>query len=114
MLIVHSQPGVGDVVASVGERRFVAECKKGPLVSKPGSQEYPLLTAALGQALLLKAEPDDILVAAVPATPKFCKLAADWRERPGVRRSGIFIALVSRCGMVSGLENALDKAGRVH
>ena len=101
---VHSRPGEGDVVATVEGRRIVAECKKGPLVRKPGSPEYPLLTTALGQALLFHVAADDIVVAAVPDTPVFRKLAETWRSRPLVRRAGIRIALVARDGAVSGLE----------
>jgi hypothetical protein len=101
---VHSRPGEGDVVATVDGRRIVAECKKGPLVRKPGSPEYPLLTTALGQALLFEVSADDIVVAAVPDTPVFRKLAETWRSRPLVRRAGIRIALVARDGAVSGLD----------
>lgn len=100
---IHSQSGLGDVVAMVGGVRVIAECKKGPLVKKPGSPEYPLLTAALGQALLFRAAQEDILVAAVPDTPTFRRIAADWRERPRLKSSGIQIALVNRNGDVSGL-----------
>jgi hypothetical protein len=100
---VHSRPGEGDVVATVDGRRIVAECKKGPLVRKPGSPEYLLLTTALGQALLFHVAADDIVVAAVPDTPAFRKLAESWQSRPLVRRAGIRIALVARDGAVSGL-----------
>ncbi|MFC5087314.1 hypothetical protein ACFSM9_23110 [Microvirga arabica] len=92
---VHSRPGEGDVVA---------QCKKGPLVRKPGGLEYALLTAALGQALLFDVSADDIVVTAVPDTPVFRKLAEIWRSRPLVRRAGIRIALVARDGAVSGLD----------
>jgi hypothetical protein len=101
---VHSRPGEGNVVATVNGRRIVAECKKGPLVRKPGSPEYPLLITALGEALLFEVSADDIVVAAVPDTPVFRKLAETWRSRPLVRRAGIRIALVARDGAVSGLE----------
>jgi hypothetical protein len=101
---VHSRSGEGDVVATVDGRRIVAECKKGPLVRKPGSPEYPLLTAALGQALLFEVSAGDIVVAAVPDTPVFRKLAETWRIRPLVRRAGVRIAVVARDGAVSGLE----------
>lgn len=100
---IHSRSGLGDVEAVVGGRRIIAECKKGPLIKKPGSPEYPLLTTALGQALLFRAGDDDILVAAVPDTPTFRRIAEDWRERPRLKSSGIQIALVSRTGEVSGL-----------
>ncbi|MPR09182.1 hypothetical protein FS320_19775 [Microvirga tunisiensis] len=101
---VHSRPGEGNVVATVDGRRVVAECKKGPLIHKPGSPEYPLLTTALGQALLFDVSADDIVVAAVPDTPIFRKLAETWRSRLLVRRAGIRIALVARDGVVSGLD----------
>jgi hypothetical protein len=101
---VHSRPGEGDVVATVDGRRIVAECKKGPLIRKPGSPEYPLLTTALGQALLFDVSANDIVVAAVPDTPGFQRLAEAWRNRPLVRRAGIRIALVARDGAVSGLD----------
>lgn len=100
---IHSRSGLGDVEAIVGGRRIIAECKKGPLIKKPGSPEYALLTTALGQALLFRAGDDDILAAAVPDTPTFRRIAEEWRERPRLKSSGIQIALVSRTGEVSGL-----------
>jgi hypothetical protein len=101
---VHSRPGEGDVVATIDGRRVVAQCRRGPLVRKPGSPEYALLTAALGQALLFDVSADDIVVTAVPDTPVFRKLAETWQSRPLVRRAGIRIALVARDGAVSGLD----------
>jgi hypothetical protein len=101
---VHSRPGEGDVVATIDGRRVVAQCKKDPLVRKPGGTEYALLTAALGQALLFDVSSDDIVVTAVPDKPAFRKLAEAWRSRPLVRRAGIRIALVARDGTVSGLD----------
>lgn len=103
MMRIHSTPGMGDVEAVVRGRRVIAECKKGPLVKKPGSPEYPLLTTAIGQALLFRAAPEDLLVAAVPDTPAFRRIAQDWRERPRLKASGIQIALVHRTGEVTGL-----------
>jgi hypothetical protein len=101
---VHSRPGEGDVVATVDGRRIVVECTKGPLVHKPGRAEHSLLTTALGQALLFEVSADDIVVAAVPDTPVFRKLAETWRERPLLRRAGLRIVLVARDGAVSGLD----------
>ncbi|WP_246777339.1 hypothetical protein [Microvirga sp. VF16] len=100
---VHSRPGGGGVVTTVDGRRVIAQCERGPLVRKPGGPEYALLTAALGQALLVDVSADDIVVAAVPDTPVFRKFAETWRSRPLVRRAGIRIALVARAGGVSGL-----------
>jgi hypothetical protein len=101
---VHSRPGEGDVVAVVDGRRIAVECTKGPLVHKPGRAEHSLLTTALGQALLFEVSADDIVVAAVPDTPVFRKLAEDWRGRPLVRRASLRIVLVARDGTVSGLD----------
>ena len=92
------------MVATVDGRRIVAECKKGPLVRNPGNPEAPLLTTAVGQALLFEVSADDIVIAAVPDTPVFRKLAESWQNRPLVRRAGIRIALVARDGAVSGLD----------
>jgi len=112
-LSIHSKSGVGDVVAKVGARRYVAECKKGPPDGKPGSPERPLLHAAIGQALTFDVDPTDIVVAAVPDTPAFEKIANEWRNRPLVTRSGIKIALVGRDGQVRGCPE-LCVSGPVH
>ncbi|WP_292326546.1 hypothetical protein [Mesorhizobium sp.] len=100
---IHSRSGVGDVEAVVQGRRIIAECKKGPLIRKTGSPEYPLLTTAIGQALLFRAGENDILVAAVPDSPTFRRIATEWRERPRLKAAGIQIALVDRMGGVDGL-----------
>ena len=68
------------------------------------AQAYACPDAALGQALLFDVSADDIVVAAVPDTPVFAKLAESWQSRPLVRRAGIRIALVARHGTVSGLD----------
>jgi len=49
-------------------------------------------------------EANDLLVAAVPRTPRFRKLADRWRQAPLVLRSGIQIMLVGRDGVVEGLD----------
>src|SRR4051812_25392375 len=92
----HSRPGEGHVITAINGRRIIAECKKGPLARRPRSPEYPLLPTALGQALLFDVSADDIVIAAVPDTPVFRRLAEAWRKRPLVRRAGIRIVLVSR------------------
>ena len=104
-LIVHSKPGVGDVVVRVGGHRIFAEAKKGPLIKKPGSREYRALWTAIGQIVV---EPSitgsDILVVAVPNTPAFVRLATEWRDRPLIVRTGIRFVLVGRDGDVQGLD----------
>ena len=70
---------------------------RGLLTKKPGSPEYPLLTIAT-EALLFDATGTDLVVAAVPDTLTFRRIAELWRKRPRLRASGIEIALVSRSG----------------
>jgi hypothetical protein len=109
---IHSRSGIGDVVALVGPHRLRAECKKGPLVAKAGNPEYPRLREALGQILTVEAvDAADVLVAAVPDSPKFRQLAAMWLQRPLMRRVGIKIALVARDGSVRGLEEMATAPG---
>lgn len=103
-LWIHSRSGVGDVVTLVGTKRFRAECKGGPLIQRPGSQEYPKLRGALGQVLTVEEfEPNDVLAVAVPHTPWFQRLADKWRSAPLIARLGIQIVLVGRGGGVEGL-----------
>jgi hypothetical protein len=104
-LEIHSRSGIGDVVVSVGHRRVYAECKKGPLVPKPANPEYKLLREAIGQVITVKQVQDnDIMVVAVPDSPKFRQLASEWREIPLVKRAGIQIVTVARDGAVDGLK----------
>jgi len=104
-LTIHARSGIGDVIATVGDRRVCAECKGGPLIKKPGSREYPILRGTLGQILTIEqVAENDILVVAVPHTPRFHKLAKKWQNAPLVARSGIHIALVGRDGTVEGLD----------
>lgn len=103
-LTIHSRSGLGDVVCQVGGRVVRAECKKGPLVKKKGSQEYPRLREALGQMLTVETLGEtDVLAVAVPLSPKFKQLAALWKGRPLMKRAGITIVLVGRDGTVEGL-----------
>ena len=46
-LEVNSRPGEGDVVLEFGNRRFVAECKKGPRKKSRNGQERRLLAEAI-------------------------------------------------------------------
>jgi hypothetical protein len=102
---VHSRPGVGDVVGTVGGKTIRAECKKGPLIFKTGGPEYPLLREALAQLLTVEeVGEEDVLVAAVPKAARFPSLAEVWGSRPLMRRVDIRIALVGRDGTVDGLD----------
>ncbi len=101
---VHSRAGGGDVVARVNGCRIIAACQKSSPVRRLEGPEAPLLTIALGQALLFDVATDDIVVVAVPDTPAFRRLADVCRERPLLKRAGIQLALVHRNGAVSGLD----------
>lgn len=106
IIVIHARPGGGDVVANIGQRTVVAECKGGPLIKKPGSKEYPKLREAIGQLMTApEIRPGDFPVAVVPATTTFRRLVSKWASRPLILRSGLSFALVSRDGTVEGLEN---------
>ena len=107
-LIVIAQSGKGDVVASIGSRRVRAESKKGPLIRKKGSPEYPLVREAIGQLMTIEeVETNDVLVVAVPQSEAFRNLVARWRNRPLVEATDIHLALVGRDGSVEGLPDFL-------
>jgi hypothetical protein len=103
-LHISSASGTADVVLQLGNRRAVAECKGGPLVKKPGNPEHRILKEALGQALIWNGLPHDLVMVAVPDTPRFRKVVSEWQQRPLVRLTGIQIALVAQSGTVSGVD----------
>ncbi len=114
-LAIHARSGVGDVVALVGSGRIRAECKGGPLVVKAGSPEYPRLRETLGQLLTVeRVEVGDVMVAVVPRTDRFLRLARNWQPRPLLARSGVRILLVGRNGTVArdaAQEEAMEDLG---
>lgn len=103
-IVVHSRSGCGDVTAALASgESLVVEAKKGTIAKCKASSEYPLLREALGQLLTLKAVPENaVLAVAVPHGERFVSLAAQWREAPLVKRSGIRILTVSQTGEVAG------------
>jgi hypothetical protein len=108
-LIIHSNPGKGDVVAKLdGGSTLRVECKKGPLVRIKGSKEYPLLREALGQLLTIgECNINDRLAVAVPNSIKFKELTSNWRNAPLIRKLQIGFLLVSTNGEVDGLDSLL-------
>jgi hypothetical protein len=111
-LLITAQSGKGDVVATIGSRRVRAESKKGPLVRKKGSPEYPLMREAIGQLMTVEeVETNDVLVVAIPQTEAFRNLASRWRERPLLEATDIHFALVGRDGSVEGLPGFLRSEG---
>ncbi|MEQ8790840.1 MAG: DUF1653 domain-containing protein [Pirellulaceae bacterium] len=110
-LIVTAQSGRGDVVIDVGKRRVRAESKKGNLVRKKGSPEYPLLREAIGQLMTVEqVETNDSLVVAVPLSDTFRSLATRWRTSPLIEEADIHFALIGRDGSVEGLPAYLYSA----
>ncbi|MEI7637463.1 MAG: hypothetical protein WCJ37_09170 [Syntrophus sp. (in: bacteria)] len=107
-MIIHSNPGKGDVVAQMKSgHELRVESKKGPLVRTRSSAEYPLLREALGQLITIESvDQNDILAVAVPKSEKFESLATRWREAPLIKKAGIRILTVARDGTVNGLETA--------
>ncbi len=103
---IHSQPGVGDVVAELKNGNILrVECKKGPLTLVNGSPEYPLLRSALGHLLTLdEVDERDVIAVAVPKNARFPQLAERWRNAPLIKRCGIRILLVGRNNQVEGLD----------
>lgn len=107
-LVVIAQSGKGDVVSSIGSRRVRAESKKGPLIRKKGSPEYPLVREAIGQLMTIEeVESNDVLVVAVPHSEAFRNLATRWRNRPLIEATDIYLVLVHRNGSVEGLPDFL-------
>jgi hypothetical protein len=104
-LVIHSRPGLGDVVAElVTGQTLRAECKKGSVVRSERSQEYPALREALGQLLTVEEVGDrDLFAVAVPHSSKTVALCGRWRQAPLVQRSGICLLTVSRDDEVFGL-----------
>ena len=102
---IHSNPGCGDVVTSVGHRSILAACKGGPLIQGPGSPEYSITSGALGQLLNLQQTTDsDIYVVALPDTAGFQALVDDWQRKPLIENTHIRFALVGRNNTVRGLD----------
>ncbi|EGR2435111.1 hypothetical protein AWJ09_12795 [Vibrio cholerae] len=106
-IIIHSASGEGDLVSNLTNGYTLrVESKKGPMVSKPGSKEYPLIREAIGQLMTVEyANEDDILAVAVPESPKFLDLARQWRDRPLMKHAGIHIITVNRNNRITGLEH---------
>ena len=103
-LVIHSKPDVGDVVCHIGNRRVWAEVKKGPLEGKKGNPEFGLLRCAIGHLMTIEGKQStDVLIAAVPTSPKFKELRKEWMNTPQMKKVGIQIVLVGRDGRVEGL-----------
>lgn len=100
-LRIHAHSGQGDVVAVIGKRRYYAECKKGPTVRTQSSPEYKLLREAIGQLITIsEVKTDDVLIVAVPDSPKFRSLTTSWQSLTAIKRAKISFVCVGRSGTV--------------
>jgi hypothetical protein len=113
-IIIHCLAGEGDLVSTlINGYTLRVEFKKGPLVSKPDSKEYPLIREAIGQLTTVEhANNDDILAVAVPESAKFPDLAVKWRARPLMQHAGIHIITVNRTNQITGLEQRLRSTSK--
>jgi hypothetical protein len=98
---VTLKPGLGDVVADVGKRHLVAECKGGIVNTRHPGQLSRLRRGLCEAVGLLMARPlnGERHVAVVPATDDTEKVAR--RMLPRVLAAGIEIALVGEAGAVT-------------
>jgi hypothetical protein len=107
---VTLRPGLGDVVASIGRRIVVAECKGGVVNSNHAGQLSRLRRGLCEVVGLLMARPlnDERHIAVVPATGGTRTLAT--RMLPRAMAAGIEIALVCEDGKVEFLAHAEESA----
>jgi hypothetical protein len=99
---VYPKSGLGDVVAVVGDGRIVAETKGGIVNTRhpgPTSRLRRGLCEAVGLLLATPLEEGTRQVAVVPDVDVTRRLAKSMMAR--VRRAGIKISLVDRCGNVT-------------
>jgi hypothetical protein len=102
-LVITATPSSADVFIRVGKRLIRAECKKGPLIKRPGSPERPLMHAVIGQLMMSRSiEPDELLIAALPNSDRFRRLAATCRECNRLKAAGLMFVLVGRDGSIDG------------
>ena len=107
-ILVNPKSGLGDVVADIEGRSYVAECKGGVINTKHAGQLSRLrsgLCEAVGLSLATEPVEGRRQFAVVPKTATTTALAKRMTAR--ARGAGVEIALVDRCGNV---ENVL--AGR--
>jgi hypothetical protein len=76
-IVIHSNPGQGDVVANVRSGHVLrVEAKKGTLSRSRSSSEYQLLREAFGQLMTIETDiENNLLAVAVPKSNKFDELA---------------------------------------
>jgi hypothetical protein len=106
-IVVKVTSGVGDVVAKIAERRFVAECKGGVINTKHPGQTSRLkkgLCEAVGLSLCAQADSGTRQFAVAPRT----STTEIWAKRMAARAgsAGVEIVLVDEVGGVFGVVGA--------
>ncbi|HEX4684165.1 MAG TPA: hypothetical protein VH277_15720 [Gemmatimonadaceae bacterium] len=97
--------GQGSIVADVGPgSRLIVHACPGPVHNSRSSREHMVLRLGVGAALTkYEATDDDIVVLAVPRSPRMQQLVHDALERPAIRSSRLSLVLVDRADRVDGL-----------
>lgn len=101
-LIIHSQPGCGDVIINLhtGKRMYI-ESKKGCAIKTKSNQEYGLLREAIGQLMTgFNFNEYTIPAVAIPYTPKNLELTTKWSQYSQIKQLGIQFLLVNTEGDV--------------
>lgn len=99
-IVVRPASGLGDVLAEVGGRKVIAECKGGVINSTHAGQKSRLrrgLSELIGQLMVLPID-DAKQVAVLPHTAEVARLAQ--RLAPRCATAGIEIALVQSDGRI--------------
>ncbi|GGJ21827.1 hypothetical protein [Neoroseomonas lacus] len=100
--LINPKPGMGDVIADLGDASFVAECKGGIINTTHPGQTSRLrsgLCEAIGQCLATPMRNGQRQFAVVPHTRTTMALAQRMQERAAA--AGIEIALVDGSGEVT-------------
>jgi hypothetical protein len=106
-IVVEVTSGVGDVIAEIAGRRFVAECKGGVINTKHPGQTSRLkkgLCEAVGLSLCAQADSGTRHFAVAPRT----SVTEKWAKRMAARASSasVEIALVDEAGGVFAVDGA--------
>ncbi|WP_139133543.1 hypothetical protein [Anaerobium acetethylicum] len=101
-IVIHSYPGVGDVVIRRPDNQVLyVESKKGNLSKGKVSTEYGLMREAIGQLMTCERYSNFTeLAVAVPHSDKSKELATRWSRLPQIKNSGIRFLLVNEAGNV--------------
>lgn len=105
-LVVDWDRHAGQVITHFASgQRLVAFVTAGLLSESRSPAEHKKFWQVIGRAITWPhAHPNDLLAVCVPRSERFRKLAAEYRQSEGIRRSRIAVFTVGRMGDVHGLE----------